>query len=104
MMDRDSRHYQSKSLFLIEAPVQFSVPFPTLTVLQSVFLTLSFQYQFLNITDREHAVVHRYDYVTVHHIDCQKMKHRERNWLQSIMIEVPMYTDQYVHSIQAVHV
>ena len=108
MMDRESRDHQSKSPFLIEAPVEFSVPFPALTALQSVFLKLYFQYQFLNITYREHTVVHRYDYMTDHHrnghIDCQKLKHREGNWLQSIMMEIPMYTKQYVHSIQPLHV
>ena len=45
-------------------------------------------------------------YMTVHdrncHINDKKVKHRERNWLPSIVINVPMYTEQYVHSIRPV--
>ena len=63
MVDREPSDYQNKSSLLIKAAVQFSVPFPTFTALQSMFLKLHDQYQFLNIIDREHTVVHRYDQI-----------------------------------------
>ena len=104
--DRASSDSQSKSLVLMKAPDKFSVPLPTFAALQFIFLKLHCQYQLLIITYREHTVVHRHDCMTMHHRNChidgQKMKHKMLNWCQSIMAEIPMYTEQYVHSIQPV--